>query len=101
MGTYLPQNHHYFTDANKKIYDDFFKYLGKIFPDFEREQVEKKWIFKFKDAQHIVTRNYQKQITRNKKKEKIISINFANIYPEDRGINFAVREALKTVQRFS
>lgn len=101
MGTYLPQNHHYFIDSDKKIYDDFFEYLGKIFPDFERKQVEKKWIFKFKNAQHIVTRNYKKQITRNQKKEKIININFANIYPEDRGINFAVREALKTVQRFS
>ncbi len=105
MGTYLPQNHHYFTDANKKIYDDFFEYLGKIFPNFERKQVEKKWIFKFKNAQHIVTKGYKPSpnpsLDRAGKKPVVLNINFANIYPEDRGINFAVREALKTVQKFS
>lgn len=101
MGAYLPQNHHYFADEDKKIYDDFFGYLGKIFPKFDRKQIEKKWVFRFKSAQHIVVKNYKKQITRNKNNPKIININFANIYPEDRGINFAVREALRLGQKFA
>jgi hypothetical protein len=41
---------------------------------------------------HIVGKNYKKQIPRNKEGDKIIHVNFAQIYPEDRGINYAVRE---------
>lgn len=69
----------------------WFKYLKNIFPEFREKQVEKKWIFRSKYAQHIVTRNYQKKLE-NINKGKITYANFAQIYPEDRGINYAVRE---------
>ena len=95
LGTYLPQNHKYFTDKDNLIEKDFFDYLKKIFPDFRENEIEEKYVFKFKYAQHIVTKNYKKQITRNKQSGKIIQANFAMIYPEDRGINYAVKEAEK------
>ena len=91
LGTYLPQNHKYFTCKDSLIEKDFFVYLRKIFPDFNEKEIIEKNIFRFKYAQHIVTKNYQEKI-RNLNDKKIIHINFAQIYPEDRGINFAVRE---------
>lgn len=93
LGTYLPQNHRYFLTDDKVIYKENFAYLKKIFPDFNEKQISEKKIFKFKTAQHIVTRNYQPKNLNN----KIINVNFANIYPEDRGINFAVREGERAV----
>ncbi|HNY04545.1 MAG TPA: NAD(P)/FAD-dependent oxidoreductase [Candidatus Woesebacteria bacterium] len=101
MGTYLPQNHKYFTCKDGLIERDFFDYLKKIFPEFNEKEIGEKFVFKFKYAQHIVETNYKKQITRNKKNGKIIQANFAMIYPEDRGINFAVREAEKVAKLFN
>ncbi len=93
MGTYLPQNHKYFTCKDSLIEKDFFEYLKKIFAEFNVKEIEEKFVFKFKYAQHIVIKNYKKQIPRYKEGGKIIQANFAQIYPEDRGINYAVREA--------
>jgi protoporphyrinogen oxidase len=92
LGTYLPQKHRYFSIDDKNIWQEFFDYLKTIFPYFDEKQISEKHIFKFKTAQHIVTRNYQYQMLNVKKNQNIINVNFANIYPEDRGINFAVRE---------
>jgi protoporphyrinogen oxidase len=100
LGTYLSQKHRYFEENNQKIYKEFFDYLSKIFPKFDKRKIEKKWIFKFKTAQHIVTTNYQSTISNLQSNKKIIHINFAKIYPEDRGVNYAVREAEKTADLF-
>jgi len=94
LGAYLPQNHRYFDVEDKVIWQEFFSYIKKIFPDFDEKQISEKYIFKFKSAQHIVTRNYQPKNLNN----KIINVNFANIYPEDRGINLAVREGEKNAK---
>lgn len=94
LGTYIPQNHPYFRDNDEKIFRDFFDYLKIIFPEFKEKEIEEKHIFKFKYAQHIVTRGYGGKVN-NLNKTKIIRANFAQIYPEDRGVNFAVREGEK------
>lgn len=98
MGTYLPQNHKYFTCKEGLIEKDFFDYLKKVFPEFSKGEIEEKFVFKFKYAQHIVDTNYQLRIKNYElKNQKIIYANFAQIYPEDRGINFAVREGEQRV----
>lgn len=106
LGTYLPQNHKYFTCKDNLIEKDFFGYLKKIFPEFNEKEIEEKFVFKFKDAQHIVIKNYKEKINpsrplaespldRGDSVRKVIQANFAMIYPEDRGINYAVREGEK------
>lgn len=96
LGTYVSQNHKYFECSDKEIEKDFFDYLKKIKPDFDEKQIKEKKIFRMKNAQHIVTKNYK---TPNYKIGKnLYQLNFAQIYPEDRGINFAVREAKKLVK---
>ena len=105
MGTYLPQNHKYFTCKDSLIEKDFFDYLKKIFPKFNEKEIEEKFVFRFKYAQHIVTTNYQERINpfalrastldKGDTVRNVIQANFAMIYPEDRGINFAVKEAEK------
>lgn len=95
LGTYLPQNHKYFTCKDNLIEKDFFGYLKKIFPEFNEKEIEEKFVFKFKYAQHIVGKNYREKIKNLNRTKKIIQANFAQIYPEDRGVNFAVREGEK------
>ena len=81
-----------YGDSEQNV-EGWFKYLKNIFPEFEEKLVDRKWIFRFKHAQHIVDTNYQLLIKNyESKNNKIIYANFAQIYPEDRGVNFAVRE---------
>ncbi|MFA6184896.1 MAG: FAD-dependent oxidoreductase [Candidatus Shapirobacteria bacterium] len=96
LGTYVPQDHRYFKISDKEIEKEFFDYLKKIKPEFDENRVLEKKIFKFKNAQHIVTKNYK--IPNYKVNEKLYRLNFSQIYPEDRGINFAVKEAKKLIK---
>jgi len=93
LGTYLPHDHKYFKDDERLIRNDFYQYLKKIFPDFERGQIESDWVFRLKNAQHIVDCNYK--IPPYKISEKVYQANFAQVFPEDRGTNYAVREGIK------
>ncbi len=82
------------TYGNKEVrVGRWFDYLKKIFPKFEKKLIKEKFIFKFKTAQQIVTTDYKVPVYRVTK--KLYQANFAQIYPEDRGMNFAVREGEK------
>lgn len=96
MGVYLPHDHKYFAAEDKIIEKDFFDYLKKIFPKFEPKLIEQKWVFKFKNAQHVVTTDYK--VPPYKVSDKIYQANFAQIFPEDRGTNFAVKEGKKVAR---
>lgn len=93
LGAYLSQKHHYLRDSEEKIYSDFFGYLKKIFPNFREKDIREKFVFRYKYAQHIVDAKYREKIKKYEKAGKIIYMNFAQIYPEDRGVNYAVKMA--------
>ena len=97
LGTYVPQDHEYFKISDEKIEKEWFDYLKKIEPEFDENQVLEKKIFKFKNAQHIVNLNYK--VPGYKVRDNYYQLNFAQIYPEDRGINFAVKEAKRLVEK--
>lgn len=97
LGKYLPNDDKLMTTVDGKVAEKYFDYLKKIFPNFDKKLVEQKWVFKFKNAQHIVDCNYQ--VPPTKISEKVYQANFAQIYPEDRGTNFAVREGKKIVKK--
>lgn len=93
IGTYLPQDHEYFSMLDEKIYDIWFESLKKIFPDFDSSLIIKKNMFKFKNAQHIVDTEYEKKLMPHKTiLPNVYLANFAQIFPEDRGTNYAVRD---------
>lgn len=98
LGTYVPQDHKYFKINDKEIEKDFFDYLKKIKPNFDEKQILEKKIFRFKNAQHVVVTSYK--VPSYKVNDNLYNLNFAQIYPEDRGINFAVREARKLISNF-
>lgn len=96
LGAYLPHNHKYFKDSDEKIEKEFFSYLKKIIKNFNINEISQKKVFRFKYAQHIVTKNYKAadyKLSKNKYR-----LSFAQVYPGDRGINFAVKEADKLIK---
>jgi protoporphyrinogen oxidase len=96
IGAYLPHEHKYFKSENTVIEKDWFNYLKKIFPEFDQKQINQLNIFKFKNAQHIVDLDYTSKIPGYETPIKNIYLaNFSQIFPEDRGTNFAIREGIK------
>lgn len=82
---------YYLGAYGKKINEEeSFDCLKRIFPEFDKNLIKQKFIFSFKYAQHIVDTKYQ--IPNYKLQKNVYQANFAQIYPEDRGMNFAVRE---------
>jgi protoporphyrinogen oxidase len=99
LGSYLPSDHQFFQQSDKELYDQYFNYLQKIFPKFDQKLISQKFLFRFGQAQHVVTTDYPKKIPDYKTPVKNLYLaNFSQIFPEDRGTNFAVREGEKVAR---
>lgn len=98
LGCYLPHDNKYFSASDTSVYRDFFDYLKNIFPDFDEKQITYKNVFRLKNAQHLVTCDYKMP---QKKEGNLYTVNFARIFPEDRGVNFAVKEGKKIAKEIT
>jgi len=93
IGTYLPHDHYLFNCIESELESLWLTALKEIFPNFDASQIREKHFFRFANAQHVVDTNYDKKILAHKTPlDNIFLSNFSQIYPEDRGTNYAVRE---------
>ena len=75
--------------------------LKKMFSDFDRDSVLEKKVFRFKDAQHIVDLGYEDKIPKYQTPcPEVYLCNFSQIYPMDRGTNYAVRDGFRMAKLF-
>jgi protoporphyrinogen oxidase len=74
-----------------------YPYLKKMFPKFELSWVKKHHVWKARWAQPVVEKNYSKLIdlTTSPPLKGFYICSMAQIYPEDRGTNYAIREGRK------
>jgi protoporphyrinogen oxidase len=93
IGAYLPPDGKIFSLPDDELAQNWFAYLKKMFPAFAAAQVEERHIFRFRAAQHIVDTGYAEKIPDFKTPlPGVFLSNFSQIFPEDRGTNFAVRD---------
>ncbi|HEY5043528.1 MAG TPA: NAD(P)/FAD-dependent oxidoreductase [Verrucomicrobiae bacterium] len=96
VGAYLPPDGKTFSLPDDDLAKLWFGYLPKMFPGFDAGRVGEKHIFRFRAAQHIVDTDYEAKIPEYKTPlPGVFLANFSQIFPEDRGTNFAVREGEK------
>lgn len=99
IGVYLPHDHRFFTDptcTENSIKNEWFNYLKKLFSDFDPTLVNEAKLFKLPFAQQVVDTEYPSKIQPYQSPfPAIYTANFAQIFPEDRGTNYAVREGRK------
>ncbi|MGD1086594.1 MAG: NAD(P)/FAD-dependent oxidoreductase [Verrucomicrobiota bacterium] len=99
IGSYQPHDSPLFSMSEEAITDLWFGFLRKIYPQFDPAQVFEKHLFKLKYAQHIVDTAYQSKIPDCKTPLPGVYLsNFSQVFPEDRGTNFAVREGLRVAE---
>jgi len=92
VAKYLAVDHTQFTMSDKKLYNLYYQKLAKINPHFKSSWVEEKNLFRTAFAQHIVNKGYQVPAYETDK-EGLYFANFCQVYPHDRGTNYAVAQA--------
>lgn len=92
VGGYYPQNHRYLKMSKEQIFEEFLPYLEKINPSFNFTLHASPFaLFTDLYAQPIIPINYSKELFPHQTPDpKIILVNMEQIYPWDRGTNYAV-----------
>lgn len=91
-GKYVDQDHPYLTMDDDQLFEEYIPYLQRINPEFQREWIEKFWVFRERAAQPIITLHYSDRIPSLRTPlTGLYLANTSQIYPEDRGTNYSVR----------
>ena len=91
IGDYLEPEHEYFSLSQEELLERFLPALTKFNPKFERAWVKKAWLYRTAYAQPVPLVNHSKNIPAIQ--TPIAGLYFASmsqVYPWDRGTNFAV-----------
>lgn len=96
VGNYVPRDDWRFTTDPEELLKKYLPYIKKLNPDFKKSWI-KKWHFsKAPFTQPIVTRDFAKDIPPHKTElPHVFLANMAQIYPQDRGQNYAIDAANK------
>jgi len=98
-GDYLDHSHKYFSMKNKEIIDHFIPSLIKINPSFAKDWINKSWVFKTSYAQPIPRVNHSRNLLQIKTPlAGLFLASMSQVYPWDRGTNYAVSFAHRAVQ---
>jgi protoporphyrinogen oxidase len=90
-GDYLQVGHEYFSLSDEELLERFIPAFKKFNPAFERDWVKKVWVFKTNYAQPVPLVNHSKNIpTIQTPIEGLYFASMSQVYPWDRGTNFAV-----------
>ncbi len=90
-GDYLELGHEYFSLNNEQLLERFLPAFKRINPEFSREWVKKVWVTKTEYAQPVPLLNHSKNIPAIQTPiEGLYFASMSQVYPWDRGTNFAV-----------
>ena len=90
-GDYLEAGHEYFSLSDTELLERFLPAFKKFNPAFERDWVKKVWVFKTNYAQPVPLVNHSRNIPAIQTPiEGLYFASMSQVYPWDRGTNFAV-----------
>lgn len=91
IGDYLEPEHEFFKLSQEELLERFLPALTRFNPKFERDWVKKAWMFRTAYAQPVPLVNHSRNIPAIKTPiEGIYFASMSQVYPWDRGTNFAV-----------
>ena len=102
LSKYLPHTDLMYSMTADELLDYSLPYLQKMFPKMERNWILKHHFWRARWSQPVVEKNYSKLIPpEDGPKEGFYICSMAQIYPEDRGTNYAIREGRKLGSRIA
>ena len=91
MGDYLDPEHEFFRLSQEQLLERFLPTLKKFNPKFESDWVRKAWLFRTAYAQPVPLVDHSKNIPAIQTPVKgVYFASMSQVYPWDRGTNFAV-----------
>jgi protoporphyrinogen oxidase len=92
ISKYLPTSEALFSLSDEELLDYCIPFLQRIFPQFERSWVIGHAVWRAEYSQPVITKNYSQLIPGEQTPiDGVWLSTMAQIYPEDRGTNYAVR----------
>lgn len=99
IGDYTQNDSELMQASEDEIRDRWFDGLTRLVPGFRRELVRESHVFRFRNAQHIVDVTFADRIPAFQTPlPGYFLANFAQVFPEDRGTNYAVRDGLRVAK---
>jgi protoporphyrinogen oxidase len=98
-GDYLEPEHEYFFLSKEQLLERFLPVLPRFNPQFKADWVRQSWLFRTKYAQPVPQLNHSRKVPSIR--TPIPGLYFASmsqVYPWDRGTNFAVEVAKKAAK---
>ena len=97
---YLFRDNPFYHKSDGELLDVYLPHLLKINPDFQPDCVEDVIISRADFAQPVITTNYSQILPGFETPIKgLYTISMAQVYPEDRGINYAIQLANQLCDR--
>lgn len=91
VGNYLDSTHRYFGKTANQLLEEYLPFLKRINPKFSKGWVKKACVFKTPFAQPVIGLNFSKKIPSIKTPiNGLYLANIQQVYPWDRGTNYAV-----------
>jgi protoporphyrinogen oxidase len=99
-GDYCPTDHQHFFLSDKELETLFIKPFTLINPHFKPDWINKSWVFRTKYAQPIPFINHGQHLPQLKTPlSKVTLASMSQVYPWDRGTNFAVKLGIDAAQQ--
>ena len=90
VGNYLSTDHRYFSLTKEELLKEYDAHLKKLCPDYDKH-LKNTYIFKVPFAQPVVTKNFSEKILPfETPMQNVFLANMQQVYPWDRGTNYAV-----------
>jgi protoporphyrinogen oxidase len=92
VSNYLPRGHELLGRSPDEVLDRYTPGLRRVNPGFSHDWIRRSWLFREPAAQPIVTVGYRDRIPPLQTGVPgLVLANTTQVYPEDRGTNYAVR----------
>jgi protoporphyrinogen oxidase len=102
LGNYLPMSHPLFTQSKDEVLAEYLPALSRINPSFSPHWVTESWMFAAPFAQPVVTPDFHKHIPPHETPiPNLYLANMFQVYPQDRGQNYAVAMAIRLADRLA
>ena len=100
ISNYMTEDNKLYNMSEQDLLKEYMKYLTQINKDFTMKNVKEYHVYDEKYAQPIIECNYSDYIMEDKlENENIYLCTMPQIYPEDRGMNYAMKFGNKVVER--
>lgn len=100
LSKYLPTSDALYTMSDADLYEYTVPHIQRLFPEFSKEWVIGYKVWRAEYSQPVITKHYSTLIPDQKTPiEGLWLSTMAQVYPEDRGTNYAIRHGRDTARK--